>query len=350
MSSALIAVLLVAAEGTIPSAAAAQPAGSHASVPVVPAAPQAVAEVIRKKAPGRLRPFYAGRNFAPLWAPNGTIGAEADMLLWYLDSAWYDGLYSANKVRDLRKAIDRARGGNAAKVAEAEFKLSRAFAKYVIDLRTKPQGGLTYADPALVPPAKPREENVLRAAAFPQPFSRYMNAMGWMSPHYVRMRNLLMRAVVQRLPLDQQARIRLNLERARALPGAWTSHIVVDASAARLWYYQAGRQEGTMRVVAGKQATPTPMLAGTLHYAIVNPYWNVPPDLVQTNVAVKVLAGRTLRDMNMEALSDWSETAHKVDQRAIDWKAVQAGTAGAAGPPAARPVQFDGAGKIRISQ
>ena len=323
-----IAMLLAAAGGLVPLAAAAQQAAPvAAAAPIVPAAPQAIAEVLRKKTPGKIKPFYAGRNFWPLWAPGGYIGPEAETLLFYLDSAQFDGLNPKSyKVRDLRKVIDESRGGDPRKIASAELKLSRAFAQYVIDLKKKPQGGLSYANPSLAPPKKPREENALRAASMAQPFGSYMTSMGWMSAHYVRMRNLYARAMQQRLPQEAQARIRLNLERARVLPGPWAHHIVVDSSSARLWFYQGGRQAGTMKVVVGKQSTPTPMLAGTLHYAILNPYWNVPPNLVQTNVAVKVLAGRTLRDMNMEALSDWTENARRVDQRAIDWKTVAAGT------------------------
>jgi murein L,D-transpeptidase YcbB/YkuD len=103
-------------------------------------------------------------------------------------------------------------------------------------------------------------------------------------------------------------------------------HIVVDAGSGQLWYYQAGRQQGTMRVVVGKQASPTPMLVGMVQWAILNPYWNVPTDLAQTLIAPKILSGRTLKSMNMEALSDWSETARVMRASAIDWHAVAAGT------------------------
>jgi L,D-transpeptidase YcbB len=102
-------------------------------------------------------------------------------------------------------------------------------------------------------------------------------------------------------------------------------HIVVDAASGRLWYYQAGKEAGTMRVVVGKPQSPTPMLAGMLQYAILNPYWNIPTDLAQTIVAPKVLAGRSLSSMRMEALSDWSTGATKLDPKSIDWRAVASG-------------------------
>src|SRR3546814_11575261 len=41
---------------------------------------------------------------------------------------------------------------------------------------------------------KLRTKAVLRAAALPKSFKDYVTSMGWMSPHYVRLRNTLARA------------------------------------------------------------------------------------------------------------------------------------------------------------
>src|SRR3546814_16461083 len=127
--------------------------------------------------------------------------------------------------------------------------------------------------------------------------------MGWMSPHYVRLRDTLARADELGSSQDVLERIRLNLDRARVLPGPWTHHIVVDAASARLWYYQAGEQRGMMLVVGGAAETPTPLLAGMVHYAILNHYRNVPTDLAQKKIAPKFLAGRSLESIRMEVLS-----------------------------------------------
>jgi L,D-transpeptidase YcbB len=62
-----------------------------------------------------------------------------------------------------------------------------------------------------------------------------------------------------------------------------------------------------------------------MQYAIINPYWNVPVDLAQTLVAPKVLAGKSVRKMGFEVLSDWSATAERVDPKSVDWPAVAAG-------------------------
>src|SRR3546814_20642164 len=77
------------------------------------------------------------------------------------------------------------------------------------------------------------------------------------------------------------------MDRARVLPSPWVRHVEVDASSGRLWYYEAGKQVGTMRVVVGAKETQTPMLVGALTWAIVNPYWNVPPYLARGSIAKK---------------------------------------------------------------
>ncbi len=287
---------------------------------------QAISAEIREQAGGRIEKFYEARGFRPLWSATGSIGEEAEALIGFFETASLDGLKpSSYKVKELRKAIAQAQSGNPKDVAKAELKLSKSFARYAIDLRRRSRVEMLYADARLLP-RKLHEDDVLRAAGLPQPFRHYIFTMGWMSPHYVRMRGLLARGLQQGATEQAEARLRLNVERARLLPGAWASHVVVDAGVGRLWYYQAGQEAGTMKVIVGKPATATPMMAGMIQYAIVNPYWNIPDFLVRQNTAPKVLAGRSLESLKMEALSDWSANPRKIDARTIDWRAVAAGT------------------------
>lgn len=125
---------------------------------------------------------------------------------------------------------------------------------------------------------------------------------------------------------DRRALLRLNLERARLLPGPYTRHIVVDAASARLWYFGEGAEQGRMKVVVGTPETQTPMMAGVLRYATLNPFWNVPVDLVRKRIAPKVLAGRSLASQGYEALSDWTADAKVIPSAQIDWQGVEAGT------------------------
>ena len=285
----------------------------------------AVSLAIHEEAGGSLKRLYAERGFRALWVSDGKIGRQADTLIGYLTSAELDGLKpSSYDIGDLRKAVEAARGGDPKAVARAELQLSAAFARYVRDQRRPDGVRMIYADRTLKP-KRLKAEAVLRAATFRKSFNDYVTNMSWMNPHYVRLRQLVARAEKEGVPKPVMERLHLNLDRARLLPGPWTPHIVVDASSGRLWYYEAGEQVGTMRVVVGAKETQTPMLAGTLQWAILNPYWNVPDYLARKSIAPKVLAGRSLAVMRMEALSDWSASPRKLDPATIDWAAIASG-------------------------
>ncbi|MDR6786838.1 murein L,D-transpeptidase YcbB/YkuD [Sphingomonas sp. BE138] len=305
------------------------PAPRAAKARVDSARDQALAVAIRAAAGGWMARVYAQRGYRPLWTGGetgaATIGPAAGTLIAYLNDADLDNLKpSSYDVGKLRQRIDAARGGAPAAVAAAELALSAAFVDYVRDQRRPRDVGMTWADKRLKP-SRPKPEAVLRAATFPPSFATYVSKMAWMSPRYVELRRAS--ALARRGGITPAAltRLRLNLDRARILPGPWTRHVEVDASSGRLWFYEAGEQKGTMRVVVGTRETQTPMLAGTLQWAIVNPYWNVPDYLVRKNVAVKILGGRTLASMKMEALSDWSDAARPLPADTIDWRAVAAG-------------------------
>jgi murein L,D-transpeptidase YcbB/YkuD len=68
-------------------------------------------------------------------------------------------------------------------------------------------------------------------------------------------------------------------------------------------------------------------MAALIRYTAVNPYWNLPPDLVAERIAPNVvkLGLPYLRDKGYVVLSDWTDSATRVDPATIDWKAVLAG-------------------------
>ena len=291
----------------------------------LPAAAQSISATLQDRVDGKLERFYAARQFAPLWLTANGSSPAADTFINLLETADLDGLKpSSYRPQELRRALGEARNGDTRARAEAELKLSKTFARYVADMRRASRPRMTYVDPALKPRKLPAG-TVLTAAALARGLPDYVKTLGWMNPLYRQQRALLADARASGSAPETLARIRANLDRARELPSAWTHHIVVDAASGRLFYYQAGRQEGTMRVVVGKPASPTPMLAGKLRYAILNPYWNVPVDLAQHSVAPKILSGRTLASMRMEALSDWSANAQPINPATIDWQSVASG-------------------------
>jgi len=126
-----------------------------------------------------------------------------------------------------------------------------------------------------------------------------------------------------------ERQIVLNMERARRLPAEGTQdrYILVDVGSARLWMYENGRPVGTMKVIVGSPSSETPMMAALLRYTAVNPFWNIPPDLVQKSIAKRVIEQGTgyLDQKRYQVLSDWSDQATVVDSSTIDWRAVAEG-------------------------
>ncbi|MCX9146966.1 L,D-transpeptidase family protein [Erythrobacter sp. WG] len=90
-----------------------------------------------------------------------------------------------------------------------------------------------------------------------------------------------------------------------------------------------GRQVDAMRVVVGKPGMATPLVAGFIRYAIVNPYWNIPPNLVRRTVAPAVRREGTgvLARRRYVLCADWRSTG-RLDPAAVDWRAVAEGRAG----------------------
>ena len=120
----------------------------------------------------------------------------------------------------------------------------------------------------------------------------------------------------------------INLERARRLPAASERdrYILVDAGAARIHLYEDGKRVDSMKAIVGSADTPTPMMAALMRFASVNPYWNVPPDLVQTLIAPKVVENGLLylEEREYDIFADWSDDAAPVDPESLDWRAIAA--------------------------
>jgi murein L,D-transpeptidase YcbB/YkuD len=121
----------------------------------------------------------------------------------------------------------------------------------------------------------------------------------------------------------------INMERAKRLPAPeeQPKYAVVDAGDARLSLWENGRKVDEMKVIVGKAETATPMMAAYIKYASVNPYWNVPPDLVKNLIAPRVATQGVsyLTEREYQVLSDLSENATVIDPHSVDWQAVVEG-------------------------
>ena len=268
---------------------------------------------------------WQANGLRSLWVQGGQLRPEAEQVINLAHSARLDGLDpDSYRLRNLEGAVRGAFGGNPRDLAKADFLLSQTLVALARDMRATRSIEMKFADPAAIPPA-PSAGLLLNSAASAPSLSAWLDAMPWMHPAYALLRNALSGA------RDGRAAqvLHLNMERARVLPAAIQPgrYVMVDAAAARLYMVENGVVKDSMRVVVGRTDNPTPMLAGIIRYAILNPYWNAPPDLAATRLAPHVVSDGVgyLAKARYEVLSDWGDHAKRVDPRTIDWQAVVAG-------------------------
>ena len=118
----------------------------------------------------------------------------------------------------------------------------------------------------------------------------------------------------------------INMERAKRLPAPdeQRKYVLVDAGNARLSMWENGRMVDQMKVVVGKSETATPMMAAYIKYASVNPYWNVPPELVRNLIGPRIVKQGIsyLTDREYQVMTDYSDDAKLIDPSTVDWQAV----------------------------
>ena len=276
-----------------------------------------------------VKSFYAARAYRPLWVQGGSVSADAQRLVQIVRNADLDGMRAPQELASqLERQLERAKSGDQRDLAQAEAALSSAWVQYVQTLRRPVDVGMIFADTSLLP-ATPSEAAILKAAADAPSLARHMEAVSNVNPLYSDLRKALaaLRDSGARDPMAEQ-RLRINLDRARVLPGSLKGkYIVVDAASQRLWMYEDGQERGSMRVVVGKPDEQTPLLAGMVETAVLNPFWNVPPDLVQKRIAPNVIQQGLgyLKAKRYEVFSDWSADAKQLDPKEVDWAAVAAG-------------------------
>ena len=290
--------------------------------PVLPSLANAQTAVVAVGAQG-ISDFYAARQGRPLWFSQD--GRQVDALLEILNSAEIDGLRPERyRVDLLTRAVWAAQAGKPKAVRRADLMLSQALVYYVRELRQPGDVGVIYVDPELKPgPPSPRA--ILEAAASAPSLERYVAQMRWTHPVYGELRSALLSN--RNMSPEQRDLVRINLERARELPGGNGRHIVVNTAAQRLFMYENGEAVDSMRVVVGKPIYPTPMMSAYIRYTALNPYWYVPADLGAERIAPNVVTAglKYLRQHGYEVVDHFDPNPKIIDATAIDWQAVADG-------------------------
>ena len=294
-------------------------------------------------------------------------------------------MLGASAPADLRRAVAAAGSGDPHLLTRADLLLSQAYADYArAQLAPPAASAMRYIDPGLAP-APPPARVLLEAAAASPSLADHLAAVARINPVYdglsrglaaYRARwsalpqiqlsahpspELLRRRLGLAPGADPAATLRefqhvhglaqtgaadpatvaalnrgapyyehliqANIERARAIPARPDGrYILVDTASARLWMVENGRIAGAMRVVVGKRAMPTPLMAGLIRYAALNPYWNLPPDLIRKRAGNAARHGPgVITGERLQVLSDWTPQAHALAPAQVDWRAVAAG-------------------------
>jgi murein L,D-transpeptidase YcbB/YkuD len=350
------------------------PETSATPTSVVAAAPIDVGEEVAA--------FYRDRGFQPLWIAGDALRPEARRLLGVAGG-------SAAERAELEAAVAAAASGDDRALARADLLLSRTYVQTVADLHRPPtRSAMRYIDAGLAPTERPARALLEEAAAAPS-LGAHLDTALRVNPAFDGLHRGLAawRARWSRLPqlrVDgtpgqraQKLRRRLglaaaapdaelaaalrqfqsahglsasgradaatlsalnagaghyerlilaNIERARAIPARAGRYILVDTASARLWMVENGRIAGSMRVIVGKPAMPTPVMAGLIRYAVFNPYWNLPPDLIRKRARNVLRRGtRAIAAEQLQILSDWTPRARTLAPGQVDWRAVASG-------------------------
>ena len=296
-------------------------------VPAYAASPELPAAGMTSASAGQaVAAFYASRHGAPLWLRSGAESGAARELIGVLARAPLDGLQSGPAfAAQAQSRMARAQAGDGAALASADRLLSTAWVMYVQALQ-RPASGVIYAD-AWARPRSLSPAQILAQAASAQSLPGHIRSVSEVNPLYAQLRDAAW-AQMQSNGGAFDPRVLTSLDRIRENPSQ-SRYVIVDSAAARLYMIDGGRVVDSMKVIVGKPeaGTQTPMLASTIYYATLNPYWHVSPELVRSLTAKNVLEQGLgyLSSHGYQVLSaDGSNRL--LDPAKVDWRAVANGT------------------------
>lgn len=271
--------------------------------------------------------FYASRGGAALWLRSGSNSSAANEVIGILQRAPLDGLASGPALALQAQSLSaRASTGDAAALGQADRLLSTAWVMYVQALQTPP-AGMTYAD-SWVQPRRDTPLRILQRAAAAPSLTGYLREVSNVNPIYARLRDAAW-AQMQANGGTLDPRVLTSLDRARDMPFQ-KRYVMVDTAGARLYMIDDGRIVDSMKVIVGKAdpSTQTPMLASTIYYATLNPYWHLSAEMVRDLIARNVLQNgvsylKTRGYQVMSAVPGDDDTL--LDPTKVDWRAVAEG-------------------------
>jgi murein L,D-transpeptidase YcbB/YkuD len=308
----ILAGVACAALGALPLPAS---AATSPALPLAASADPATAQAVTS--------FYASRNGAPLWLKSGGGSLAARELIGVLQHSSLDGMQSGPAMAAQAEALlAAAQAGDPNALAAADRLLSSAWVQYVETIQTPPLG-MTYADRWVTPRRDSPLTILSRAAAVPS-LAEHVRTVSQVNPIYAEIRDAAW-ASMQANGGQLDPRVLASLDHARDIPPQGR-YVMVDTAGARLYMIEDGRIADSMKVIVGKSdpSTQTPMLASTIYYATLNPYWHVSAEMVRSTIAPNVLS-MGLGYIRSRGYQVMSSDGTMLDPATVDWKAVAAG-------------------------
>lgn len=132
---------------------------------------------------------------------------------------------------------------------------------------------------------------------------------------------------LNRSPKDRIEAVFVNMERWRWLPrDLGKRHILINTAAFMLESYRDTNLVLEMPVIVGETYTMTPVFSKKMTYLEINPYWNVPHEVLSRKILPKIKKDPGYLTKNhFELIRDWKDPPVLLDLTGIDWSKVHQG-------------------------
>ena len=309
LSKVKLAVVGLAASSVLASVPASAQIGATAAVPGTAA----------------VSSFYNAFKSKPIWFRGAESPAAIAQLVAILQRAPFDGFAAGPQLaQQVQGAVAQASTGKPEAMDAAEQLLSSAWVQYVQAVK-RPTPGMDYIYPYLQPQGTRADQILMTALAAPS-LERHLAQVASVNPLYSGLRDAAWAQAQASGNLTPDPRLLLNLDRARTIPSTG-KFAVVDAGSQRLMMFDNGQPVDSMKVIVGTSEFPTPLVASTIYYITLNPYWDSPDHLVKRAIAPNVLKQGFgyLKARGYEVMADWTDKSAVIPNDQVDWKAVAAG-------------------------
>jgi murein L,D-transpeptidase YcbB/YkuD len=233
----------------------------------IPLAISIAASAQSSRAGGAIESYYSIRN-TPLWFVAGNPTPAASALVAILRRARLDGVPDGERLAtQIELAIQTVRQSPGSAM-QMDRVLSSAWVRYVQAIEA-PVPDMHYGDDRTRSVESPAAI-LTRAAETQTEQLQHVLQVASVNPLYAQLRDAVWNEMKLAGTRPSGAAL-ANLSRLRMLAPTGR-YLIVDTRAAMLYMFNGDELVDSMRVVTGKPATPTPLVASMIYFVTSNPY------------------------------------------------------------------------------